>query len=99
MNPKLAALGQMMAGGGGAPPAEDPTEAPMPTAPENEEQPIPDEGAAVQQALELLSPFAQNPAILQALSILEDSLSGQTGPSGDAPQDMMPMEEEGNLVA
>ncbi len=98
MNPKLAALSSMMgaAPSGGGDPTEEPM---MPVAPENEEQPIPDEGAAVSQAIELLAPFSQNPQIREVLAILEAGSGEQTGPPGGVPEDMMLMEEEGNLVA
>lgn len=73
-------------------------EAPMEADPTEQEMPMPEEAAApagpmdeagaVGQALELLAPFAANPAILQALQILQESTGG--GPAGDVPEDTMP---------
>lgn len=97
-DPRLMALQQAMSGmgetagpmpGGGEP--MPPEMAPEAAAPAG------DEAGAVQQALELLTPFAQsNEMIAEALVVLEQSLGG---PSGDVPEDTDMMDQEMPLGA
>lgn len=87
MDPRLAAMQGAMSA---SPMEGDPAE--MEMAPDPAAAPAGDEASAIAQVLEILAPFAENPAILQALQILQES-SG-SGPTGDVPEDTMPMDEE-----
>ena len=93
MDPRLAAMQGAMAE---MPMEQDPVESEMPMAqPPAGPQ---DETGAINQALELLAPFASNPAILQALQILQESSGG--GPEGVVPEDTMPEDlEQGSPLA
>ncbi len=79
---RLMALQQMMGGmGGSAPeaPAAEPMAAPAPEGG--------DEASAIEQAMALLTPFASNPAIEEALMALSQSQGGPPPASGE---DTMP---------
>ena len=81
------AMGSM---GGGAP-----APAPGPMAPAPEAAPGGDVASAASQAMELLSPFADQPGISEALALLEGALGG---PGAGVAEDPMMEEVEGGQL-